>query len=260
MRMEQRGTEVAQGRQGSRYWRVQLRVVRSDLSEFDGTGPAEHLARLEADQRLMLRLSLAGFAGSVWEGVARALVEYGRTVMSAWIATGVVFAKCREKGIVTGRLEGPGRPIWGQDAEDLTEDTVAMAIIAFRDRVLRGRRWDPARGASLATFFIGMCLLQFPNVYRAWRREYLRSAKRRPLDGLEDEENPVSTAAEAIGAAEADRLLARLPVADRVVAFLLAQRFTVPEIATLTGRSEKAVEGRIYRLRRRMRRESDAAT
>jgi hypothetical protein len=188
--MERRRTEVAvRGHEGHE-WHVQPRVVGDDLRQFDGTAPAEHLARLEADQRLMLRLSLARFTGSPWDEVARALVEYGRTVMFAWIATGVVFSKCHDKGIVIGRFASPWRPIRGLDAEELTEDTVAAAIIAFRDGVLGRGRWDPARGASLATFFVGNCLLQFPNIYRAWRRQQAWSARQRPLDGLESREDP----------------------------------------------------------------------
>ncbi len=144
--MERRRTEVAVRGHEAHEWHVQPRVVGDDLRQFDGTAPAEHLARLEADQQLMLRLSLAQFTGSVWDEVARALVEYGRTVMFAWIATRVVFSKCHEKGIVTDRFGGPGRLIWGPDAEELTEDTVATAIIAFRDGVLRRGRWDPAPG------------------------------------------------------------------------------------------------------------------
>ncbi len=70
----------------------------------------------------------------------------------------------------------------------------------------------------------------------------------------------MSTASAAIGSAEANRLLTQLRPPERAVAFLLAQQFSVPEIATLTGQTVRAVEARIYRLRRRMRRENDATT
>lgn len=45
------------------------------------------------------------------------------------------------------------------------------ALIAFRQDVLIPGVWDPAKGASIKTFFIGQCLKQFANVYRAWHRE-----------------------------------------------------------------------------------------
>src|SRR5207253_3053976 len=71
-------------------------VAAAELRDFSATAESEHLARLEADQALLLRLSLEGFGGRAWEELSRALVEYGFAVMRPWIAMGVVWVKCRE--------------------------------------------------------------------------------------------------------------------------------------------------------------------
>src|SRR6266702_2035011 len=45
------------------------------------------------------------------------------------------------------------------------------------DKVLKPGKWDPRRGASLKTFFVGACLLQFPNVFEAWLTEQRKWAQ-----------------------------------------------------------------------------------
>src|SRR5437763_1022928 len=88
---------ASSGRVPARVQRVQrgaATVAAVELRDFSDTAESEHLARLEADQELLLRLSLEGFGGRTWEELSRALAEYGFAVMRAWIATGVVRVKC----------------------------------------------------------------------------------------------------------------------------------------------------------------------
>ncbi len=47
-------------------------------------------------------------------------------------------------------------------------EVVTVALAPFRDEVLLPGLWDPAKGASLTTYFVGQCILRFPNVYRSW--------------------------------------------------------------------------------------------
>ena len=103
---------------------------------------------MEADAALMMRLSVEGFEGRTWRRVAEALVEYGFTVMRSWVVTGHVFVKLTEKG---RPLEAPSAGIPRHDGARVAEDTVAEAIVHFRDRVLRARSLGPGEGASLTT-------------------------------------------------------------------------------------------------------------
>lgn len=53
----------------------------------------------------------------------------------------------------------------GDTIMGLARETAAAALHFFRFKVLMKGKWDAAKGASLATFFVGQCRLQFANVY-----------------------------------------------------------------------------------------------
>lgn len=44
--------------------------------------------------------------------------------------------------------------------------TVVNALGAFLDIALKKGNWSPTKGASLKTYFIGQCKIQFANVYK----------------------------------------------------------------------------------------------
>jgi len=76
----------------------ELRIVtREELAAFEHRREAEHLALLEADQELINALQWSSFEGPGWQEMAMALAEYGLAVMTAWLSTGAIVHKCREK-------------------------------------------------------------------------------------------------------------------------------------------------------------------
>lgn len=134
------------------------------------------MSRLEADRDLIDTLRKEGFTGRNYEYFQTVLAQYGVAVIRAWVRDGKVHAKYAEK-----RLGGlPPEPRPGALTDDpstgqgLADETVALALNAFRDKVLVPGTWDPRRGASLRTFFVGQCLMQFANVYRAWHSDFVR--------------------------------------------------------------------------------------
>lgn len=218
---------------------------------------------MEADSALMLRLSVDGFDGTTWRRVAEALVEYGYTVMRAWVVTGHVFVKLREKG---RPVDPPTNGIPRADALELAEDAVADAIIHFRDRVLKRGLWDPMKGASLTTYFIGNCLMfQFPNLYRAWRRDRASVARIESVGSDDGRDHPVTflpsrddPAREVVDRDDARRATAEIlqPITgetNKVILRLRAEGFGIDEIAELLGLEYDAVESRIYRARQKLR-------
>lgn len=244
---------------------IQPGVSVDDLDKFKDSEAAQRLARLEADTELMLRLSAEGFDGRAWREVSGALIDYGFQVMRAWVVTGQVFVKLAEKGrtVQTPPVMGIPRP----DALMLAEDTVADAIVDFRDRVLGKGRWDPSKGASLTTFFIGNCLLfQFPSLYRAWRSDYVRvRTTQQPIPSadahydsrlrLPSAEDP---AVEVVGVDHTTRVIANTlePIKDdtnKTILMLRAEGFGIDEIAETLGLDYNAVESRIYRARKKLR-------
>lgn len=227
------------------------------LERFDRTEQAraleEYQHRLAADETLVLDLQWEGFAGPRWEALATALAEYGWQVMTAWIITGEVFVKCRQKRLAGAVPTEFQRERAKAEVEELAQATVAYAIIAFRDRVLKPHLWNAAGGATLKTFFIGQCLIQFVTVFRTWARSV------EPIEPLEALERQVDCSPRFDPAAcTIDRIeIARglEAIGDRVTRSILvlsAQGYAQDEIAELLQLpSAKAVESKIYRHRKR---------
>ncbi len=219
-------------------------------AEFDSSLEAQRLAVLEADEALVNRLMWQQYAGPEWKMFVEALAEYGVQVMRSWVRTGRVFERCRAK-----RVRGIGSlrifPREDDDACEIADETVALAIVAFREKVLIPRKWTPTKHATLNTYFIGQCLFQFPEVYRVWANHTHGPAT----------QNRLLTAADAH--------LVQVPFGrpDRVVEFrrlwpllgehdprrleaLVEMGGTQSEIANLVGLTLKAVELKLYHHRR----------
>jgi hypothetical protein len=218
------------------------------LSPFAATGEAERLSVLEADVDLVQRLMFQGYQGRDWNRFATALAEYGIQVVYAWVKSGLIFRKCREKGF--GGLLVLGRK--PDDTLELALETVGYAIAAFRENVLIPGRWDPARGATLKTFFIGQCLLQFPNVYRRWQGETGWSLALVDPDVLareltEERSLPIDVDRKA----ELSRTWKQLRPGDRrTVSALEALDFDHAEIAEVFGVTKRALDSKLYRGRK----------
>jgi DNA-directed RNA polymerase specialized sigma24 family protein len=213
-----------------------------DLADFAGTEEAERVARLEADAELVDRLMWHGYAGSEWLRFAGVLAAYGVQVIRTWVLNGKIFVRCKRKGV---RLNAGIRPSF-DDAQELANETVARAIVSFRRKVLIPRKWAPAKGASLKTYFIGQCLFQFANVYRLWQNE---THPLKPEDLLPEMLLPARADAfdVALLSAEIATFSARDP---RAMAALHAAGYRYREIAAMLGTTAKGVETHQYRRRR----------
>ncbi|MBL8777068.1 MAG: hypothetical protein JNK12_14085 [Acidimicrobiales bacterium] len=228
------------------------------LAEFSDSEATRRLAELEADKRLVERAMWANYQGRDWDKIAERLVGYGVRVIGAWISTGVIFERCQAKGFRLERFDRRQRQL---DADYLAKETVTIALRHFRDSVLIPGRWDPGRGASLSTFFIGQCLVRFPNVWRRWLPEAKRlhddAALRLDQDvaELSDElvrssylsQSPEATVLLRLHARE---MLNSLDPTTSAVVFCRAQNYSWQEIATLTGLSVSAAKSRWHRLQR----------
>jgi RNA polymerase sigma factor (sigma-70 family) len=251
-----------------------MAVSADELRDFDDLAQAQRLRQLEADRALMRRLSVEGYEGQAWEEVANALVDYGFAVMRAWTVTGQVFGRCRAKGFGGPSFTPPAKGIPRQDALELATDTVATALINFRDSVLKRGVWDPNKGASLTSFFVGNCLLRFPNEYRKWRRDWSRRLAQRQVDmGMDprDDRHPAvqlrardDPADETVRADSSPREIERIlaPITDqtnRAILQLTAEGFSLEEIAEVLGLSYKQAEARLYRVRQKLGRKRKGA-
>lgn len=221
-------------------------------TEFRHTAESEHLQRLLADLELINTLRITGFTGPAYEELAKALAEYGYQVIGSWIRTGAIYRKLAEKGKAHYLARHPKRIPPTSDAAEMTRDVVADALVAFRRDVLLPGTWDHRKGASLATFFIGQCLLRFPRVYVEWLKsdEYRSRCvapedlqKRQPAttSGYDD---PARVAAIRSGLAEARELA---PQVTREILLLTEEGYSHPEIAAILGTTVGAIESRLHR-------------
>jgi len=225
---------------------------------------AEQLARLEGDRALVNDLVESNFEGKKYVRFANELAKYGLAVIRGWIRRDLILAKVATRGF--GQLEAPLlRERLIDDADDLANETVVRALIVFRDKVLIPGVWDPRKGASLRTFFIGQCLKQFPNVYRSWHADQVRNFAE--YSGLNVfEEGPATRRppepGEALEKQEEIRTLFGCVSDERVKnAFYLnaIHGFSYAEVATKLDMTEKAVESAIGRARRAIREGQDTA-
>jgi DNA-directed RNA polymerase specialized sigma24 family protein len=134
----------------------------------------ENAARRLADRDLVDQLAATGFTGPVFEVTVNEFAAYGVATLMAWMRTGEITRKCLSRG---RPLPGAERvtATWSRDDRlEIAVETTARALRYFVDEVLKPARWNYRRGATLRTYFVGACLLQFPNVYEVWVNEQKR--------------------------------------------------------------------------------------
>lgn len=137
------------------------------LDDADVQEQAERLDRLAADNEMVQNLGFAGFEGRDYDYFATELAKYGLAVMCGWMRRGLIWARCKERKVM-GIPAPLNRPFETDEIEELANETVALALLHFRDDVLMQKVWDYRKKATLRTFFIGQCLIRFGGVYRTW--------------------------------------------------------------------------------------------
>jgi DNA-directed RNA polymerase specialized sigma24 family protein len=180
----------------------QDRVDDSWLLDFD-SNVTEYMRRLETDRSIITELRAGGFVGIHYNYFATEIAKYGIAVMTAWIRTHQIFEKIRQRGR-GGLTEPQGDQLRDQEtATELAMETVATALENFRTYVLIPGKWDPAKGASIRTYFIGQCLIQFSNIYRRWYRE---TFERMPWEHLANEAQLSARGYEHVESVVADQI------------------------------------------------------
>jgi hypothetical protein len=238
---------------------------------------AESLARRAHDLEMVNTLALARFEGPAFEVFAGELAAYGYPVILAWLRRGTIWQYCAERG----------RPLYPTDAEreilegqfderlELALETVAQGLKFFRERVLLAGKWSFDGGATLTTYFIGACLLAFPNEFRRWHAErrrwnlavtaaVLTSPEGRTVADLPGG-GPVSACDMVSGRGSgpcsdpADVAAARsvvlgelrsLPHVIRDAAALVIDGMGFAEAGAALGTTDRGIEGRLYRYRK----------
>jgi RNA polymerase sigma factor (sigma-70 family) len=237
-------------------------VRASPREDADLEEQRDQVDRLQGDRVLLEELRAEGYVGRKYTVFATVLAKYGVAVIRGWIRQGVILAKVRERSF-GGLPPEPRRRALNEDedtAEELANETVAIALVMFRDKVLIPGRWDPSKGASLSTFFVGQCLMQFGNVYKRWRTEYMSRPEAVEPESDVFQGTVEDMAHQSVIKDEARRVLSLVKDPRAREAFWLHAVNGEPfhDIARRLGMTEKAVEKMIARARKQVREEGAA--
>lgn len=213
--------------------------------------------RLRADQILVEAVLEQGLGGPRHRALEDALIRYAVPVLETLLADGRLVSKA------TRLRRPPAFPdAWlyftADDREEFAHEMVANALPGFNRVVFEERRWTPGRGASLKTYFVNACILQFARLQEKWLdyRQVIRPV------GLEfDPDASASSrvpdpAGTVIVHDEVNRLLAKIPDEQlRVVVILRGAGWTAEDAARQAGLTTKAAEGRLARFRKDLKEE-----
>jgi hypothetical protein len=210
----------------------------------------------DADLALIEELRLARFSGPRYDAFIDGLYRYAWPVMLAAIRTG---------SIVSIGTAVPHRTIPADELQLLHDsaeerEELALASIGRAERKfkvsLKRHFWDPAKGRSLRSYFIGACAQAFWEEYAAWsdrRHRQLRAianlAARRDLahDEFADDPEMRQSQQDAVELllAKAKRWSPEL----EAICVGLRSGLTAAELAEKLGYSDRAIESRLYHFR-----------
>lgn len=221
----------------------------AEIAAFDTEPESRRLDELAADRAVLDYLMFRGYRGREWDEFCDVLLRYGITVIRAWARTGAIFDRCA----VRQRPCCARQPITDHDeAESVAAEAVTAAWRYFEPNVIHARRWDPDKGASIKTFFIGACILFFARVYDRWyRHERQPDHVLPPLDA-----QPVADDAALPGRlyhqhqALEDILVTAEPKTAEIFRYLALEGLTYAEIAELCDTTVDAIKQRVARFRR----------
>lgn len=149
-------------------------TLRTAIPSENGEDPP--LPSLEKDRQLYEELRRAEFRGPRYEVFAQELWTYGIRTLTAWMRTGSIAHHCHRYNVAFDASETE-RSILARTSEvreALAVDSIAKAAPRFVERALHGGEWNPDKGASMFTFFVGGCVMAFGDVFKAWSRKRRR--------------------------------------------------------------------------------------
>jgi DNA-directed RNA polymerase specialized sigma24 family protein len=211
--------------------------------------------RLLADQLVVKAIIEEGLNGPRHRELEEVLIRYAVPALRNLLAGGAIVGKAARLGRPLG-----GAAAWldftETDREEFARDMVADALPVFTKAVFEEQRWSPAGGASLKTYFVNGCTLQFPALYRKWKAQRRMVLPVGLQIGLSGDDPVLDPADVAVRRDEAARMLEMIPDPQiREYVALRADDHTAEEAARQVGLTLKAAEGRLARIRKKLRAE-----
>jgi DNA-directed RNA polymerase specialized sigma24 family protein len=209
--------------------------------------------RLRTDQLVVEAILEEGVGGARHRALEDELIRYAVPVLRHLLADGRLISKAARLGRPVS-ASGAWLSFTEADREEFAHDMVADALPVFTTAVLENRRWTPAGRASLKTYFVNACILQFARLYARWLRD--RQAVR--LAGLEiypyaDSLSSPDPASMVVLQDEVSSLLAEMPDKKlRETVVLRAAGYTAADAAQAAGLAPRSAEGKLARFRKNL--------
>lgn len=219
---------------------------------------------LEQDRQLYDELLRAEFCGPRYDVFAQDVWTYGIHTLTAWMRTGAIAQHCYRYNVVFDASEAELSILarTSEVREALAVDSITAAAPRFLERSLRGGEWNPDKGASMLTFFVGGCVMAFGDIFKTWSRKRRREVKLMASGLLNSSDleavfpgqlSLFDDPAETIASRDTlRRILGEATPEAAAICTLMLRR---PELnqreigAVLGGMSARAVEGQLRRLR-----------
>ncbi|MDQ3151998.1 MAG: hypothetical protein M3R63_09850 [Actinomycetota bacterium] len=174
-------------------------------------------------------------------------------MMNAWIYTGEIYRQASRRGYPIGNA-----PYFcaADDCRSMANETVAYALVDFRQKGLREGGWRPTRGASIKTYFITTCVFQFLRSFRRWQRDqnsWSRVVFYDPTDAeLLNRPSGISVEDVTLDRLEVGEACKNVDDQKKSILVLQAMGYSQAEIAEIlgSGLSARAIEGALYRIRK----------
>ncbi|MDN3359099.1 sigma factor-like helix-turn-helix DNA-binding protein [Actinomadura sp. DC4] len=242
---------------------MERRLTPGDLDGTDAivldvtAGPHQRQRRRNADHVLFEKLRTCDPASLTYHVYTTEFCVYGKAIMIMLMRTGEIIYRCATTPRGRPRpLPVSHTPDWTlADRQELADESVTRGLVYFMAHAVRAGEWDPAGPASLKNFFVGACILQFPNVFDTWSRHRSRWEENprlvREQAVVPEPASPDVTSADAMFLLMRDELLRVLAPRDRKVIWLLLNGSSYVEIAATTGLTSRTVEGIVRRVRAR---------
>jgi hypothetical protein len=215
--------------------------------------PDAAAARLQADQLMVEAIRAQGLGGDRHQELEGELISYAVPVLHQALSDGRIISMCVK--LHRWRKDSPAWLDFTEaECEEFARQMVADALPVFTKAVFVKQKWSAARPdgqpASLKTYFVNACAMQFPRLYRKW----LKNRREQPW-GLQPDLGAAGAVRDITVAADLHEevlgLLKSIP--DQQMREYLAWRaigYTAKDAAQLVGLTEKAAEGRLGRIRK----------
>jgi hypothetical protein len=250
---------------------LQTEAELSPASELDTEIRRTQL--LVNDAKILEFLKRTGLAGPkfdmFYKRLAVDLTAYAYPIMFGLIKSSRIFKECQKfrKPVIGGAQEAASlwTPLECQSAavdSIVGTDNVQGGLDFFKRYALQEGHWDPTKGASIGTYFVGSCVCCFSNICNEWwKRKVLRDSVLRSAAAAEEADPLLEVADRAHNPAELvvlrdDAAQALSGVRDpklREVLKLRAMGWPQADAATEVGLTPKAAERRLHTHRKHLR-------